>query len=145
MAGLLQALEHSHREGQGEGGLGCCQEHADRNERERDTSAQQLNWDFGNISFKEGESVDKFGIRIANLSNNLCYLGDNITDAEVIKKLLVVVPDRLNQATVSLDMFLDLNNVTVEDMIGRPCVFEERTKPKHITDATGHLMLCEDD
>ena len=111
----------------------------------REASAQQVRRDFGNITFKEGESVDEFGIRITNLANNLRSLGDNITDVEVVKKLLQVVPDQLNQATVSLEMFLDLNNITVGEVIGRLCVFEERTKPKQVTNAMGRLMLYEED
>ena len=102
------------------------------------------NWrEFGNLSFKEGESVNEFGIRITALATNLRSLGDNITDAEVVKKLLQVVPKRLNQATVSLEMFLDLNKVTIEEVVGRLCVFEEGAKAKEVTDAMGHLMLCE--
>ena len=111
----------------------------------REASAQQVRRDFGNITFKEGESVDEFGIRITNLANNLRSLGDNITDAEVVKKLLQVVPDRLNQAVVSLEMFLDLNNVMVEKVTRRLRIFEEHTKPKHITDAMGPLMLYKED
>ena len=114
-------------------------------ERAREASAQQLRRDFGNITFKEGESVDEFGIRIINLANNLRSLGDNITDAEVVKKLLQVVPERLNQAAVSLEMFLDLNKVTIEEVVGRLRVFEECTKPKQVTDTMGRLMLCEED
>ena len=57
-------------------------------ERERDASAQQLHREFRNLSFKEGESVNEFGIRITTLATNLRSLGDNITDAEVVKKLL---------------------------------------------------------
>jgi hypothetical protein len=40
------------------------------------------------------------------------------------------VHDRLNQVAVSLKMFFDLNNVIVEEVIWRLCIFEERTKPK---------------
>ena len=96
----------------------------------RDASAQQLHREFGNLSFKEGESVNEFSIHITALATNLRSLGDNITDAEVVKKLLQVVPERLNQAAVSLEMFLDLNKVTIEEVVGRLRVFEERTKPK---------------
>ena len=39
-------------------------------------------------------------------------------------------------------MFLDLNNIMVEEVIGRLHVFEERTKPKQMTDAMRCLMLC---
>ena len=85
------------------------------------------------------------GIHITTLTTNLRTLGDNITDAGVVKKLLQVVPERLTQAAVSLVMFLDLNKVTIEEVIGRLRVFEERAKPAQITDAMGRLMLCEED
>ena len=41
-------------------------------------------------------------------------------------------------------MFLDLNKVSIEEVIGRLRVFEERSKPKEVMDAMGRLMLCED-
>jgi hypothetical protein len=110
-----------------------------------DASAQQLCWDFANLTFKEGESVTDFGVRITALATNLRTLGDNITDTEVVKKLLQVVPRSLNQAAVSIEMFMDLNKTTIKDVIGRLRVFEERDKPPHIIDAMGHLMLCEGD
>ena len=114
-------------------------------ERARDASVQQRRREFGNLSFKEGESVNEFGIRITALATNLRPLGDNITDVEVVKKLLHVVPERLNQAAISLEMFLDLNKVTIEEVVGRLRVFEERAKPKEVTNAMGRLMLCEED
>jgi len=52
------------------------------------------------------------------------------------------VPENLNQAAVSIEMFMDLNKAKVEDVIGRLRVFEERGKPKQITDAMMCLMLC---
>lgn len=79
------------------------------------------------------------------LATNLRTLGDHILEAEVVKKLLQVVPEKLNQAAVSIEMFMDLKVAKVEDVIGRLRVFEERTKPKQITDAMGRLMLCEED
>jgi hypothetical protein len=114
-------------------------------ERTRDASTQQLRREIGILSFKEGESVTEFGIRITTLATNVCTLGDNITDAEVVKKLLRVVPEWLAQAVVSLEMFLDLNKVKIEEVIGRLRVFEERANPAQIMDAMGRLMLCEED
>jgi hypothetical protein len=106
-------------------------------DRARDASAQQLRREFGMLAFKEGESVTEFGIRITTLATNLHTLGDNISDAEVVKKMLQVVPERLSQAAVSLEMFLDLNKTSIEEVIGRLRVFEERSKPKEVTDAMG--------
>ena len=48
----------------------------------------QLRQEFGAISFNEGETVNEFGVRITALATNLRSLGDNITDSEVVKKLL---------------------------------------------------------
>jgi hypothetical protein len=97
-------------------------------ERAHDVSAQQLHRDFANLTFKEGESVTDFGVRITALTTNLRTLGDNITDTEVVKKLLQVIPRSLNQAAVSIEMFVDLNKATIEDVIGRLRMFEERNK-----------------
>jgi len=66
-------------------------------ERARDASAQQLRREFNSISFKEGETVSEFGLRIDTLATNLRTLGDEITDSEVVKKLLQVIPESLNQ------------------------------------------------
>jgi hypothetical protein len=125
--------------------VGCLKVLRIGDDRVRDASAQQLRRKFGALVFKEGETVSEFGIRISTLATNLRVLGDNITDAEVVKKLLQAVPDRLSQAVISLEMFLDLNKVSIEEVIGRLRVFEERAKPQEITDAMGRLMLCEED
>jgi hypothetical protein len=114
-------------------------------ERTRDATVQQLRRNFANLTFKEGESITDFGVRITALATNLRTLSDNISDIEVVKKLLQVVPKSLNQAAVSIEMFVNLNKATIEDVIGRLRVFEERAKPTQITDAMGCLMLCEED
>lgn len=46
--------------------------------------------------FKPSESVYDFAVRLTTLAYNLRMLGDSITDAELIKKLLQVVSERLN-------------------------------------------------
>ena len=57
-------------------------------ERARDASAQQLRREFGALSFKQGETVNEFGVRITTLAANLRSHSDNITDSKVVKKLL---------------------------------------------------------
>ena len=138
-------LEHAGQQGHGEAGLGCGQASADRRRARATPARSKLRWEFGALSFKEGETVSDFGVRISTLAANLRSLGDNIQDAEVVQKLLQVVPEKLTQAVVSLEMFLDLNRVSIEEVIGRLRVFEERLKPKEVTDSLGRLMLCEED
>ncbi|XP_066320732.1 uncharacterized protein [Miscanthus floridulus] len=114
-------------------------------ERARDASAHQLCRDFGNLSFKEGETVNDFGVRITTIATNLCTLGDNISESEVVKKMLQVVPEKLSQAAVSIEMFCDLNSISIEDVIDRLQVFKDRGKQKSVTDAMGRLLLTEED
>jgi hypothetical protein len=44
---------------------------------------------------KEVENAENFMNRITGLTAELCLLSDNITDAEVVRKMLQVVPDHL--------------------------------------------------
>jgi hypothetical protein len=64
-------------------------------ERVRESKVQLLRRDFAAIAWKEGESVEDFSIRITGLANNLCTLGDDISDAIVVHKMLDVVPEHL--------------------------------------------------
>jgi hypothetical protein len=53
--------------------------------------------EFENIEFKEGESVEDFGMRITNLVANIKSLGEPLEDTRVVKKFLRVVPPQFNQ------------------------------------------------
>jgi hypothetical protein len=55
---------------------------------------QQLRREFAEIEFKDGEFVDEFSLRITTL-------GDYVCEAEVVKKLLQVVPEYLELAAVT--------------------------------------------
>ena len=102
--------------------------------------------EFENIQFKEGESVDDFGMRITNLVGNLKTLGETISDERIVKKFLRVVPPRFTQIVVSIEMFVDLKKLTVEELVGRLRAAEERLddNSEQITDKMGRLMLAED-
>ena len=65
-------------------------------QRVRDANAKQLLKEFNDIAFKAGESVDDFSLRIVGLANQVRILGWNLTDAEVVTKMLEVVPDHLS-------------------------------------------------
>jgi len=60
----------------------------------------------------------------------------------VEKLLQVVLPDKLSQAAIALEMLLDLNTTPVEEVIGRLRVFEQRIQPevKQITESLGCLF-----
>ncbi|CAN6223135.1 unnamed protein product [Urochloa humidicola] len=66
-------------------------------QRVREANARELLKNFTDISFKEGESVDDFSLRITGLANNIRILSGDVIDTEVMKKMLQVVPEHLEQ------------------------------------------------
>jgi hypothetical protein len=52
--------------------------------------------EFENITFKEGELIDEFDMRIESLAENLRALDETITDARVAKKMLRVLPKKFS-------------------------------------------------
>jgi hypothetical protein len=102
--------------------------------------------EFADIEFKDGESVDEFSLRSTTLADNLQMLGDSVRESEVVKKLLQVVPEYLEQAEVTCEMILDLNATSVEEVTSCLHVFEcRRNNNNSHTDAMGWLMLMEDE
>ena len=116
-------------------------------DRVKEVNAQKLMEDFENIKFKEGESIEDFGMRITNLVGELRILGETVDDSRVIKKFLRVVPPRLAPIVVSIEMFLNLKEITVDELIGRLRAAEDRLNEKveQVTDKAGRLLLAEEE
>ena len=103
--------------------------------------------EFKNIAFKEGESIDEFGMRISNLATELKTMGEIVEDSHVIKKFMRMVPSRFSPVVVSIKMFCDMKKMTVEELVGRLRAVEERLNDKveHTVNKMGRLMLGEED
>jgi len=116
-------------------------------DRVKEISVQKLLREFENIEFKEGEAVEDFGMRITNLVATLKSLGENIDDSRVVKKFLRVLPSRFNQVVVSIEMFCDMKELSVEELVGRLRAAEDRIGDKvdQLADKTGKLLLTEEE
>jgi hypothetical protein len=86
--------------------------------RMRDANAEQLRKDFNNIRFKDGESVDNFSMHLTGLANNIAVLGGKISEPEIVKKMLHATPKPLEQVAVSIETLLDLDRISIEEVIG---------------------------
>lgn len=89
-------------------------------------------------------------MRIGVLANNLRTLGDNITEAEVVQKLLQVVPEHLQQIAISIETLLDVNELSLEEVTGRLRSVEQRKQRKTAAassrvDANGRLLFTEEE
>ena len=69
--------------------------------RVQEAKAQHLLKQFENMAFKDGESMEDFAVRIGSFAAELRELGEAMQDERVVKKMLRVVPARLNQIACS--------------------------------------------
>ena len=116
-------------------------------DRMKDASIQRLMKQFDNLTFRDGESIGDFAMRINGLITSLRELGEKLEDSRVVKKMLRVVPRRLKQCAVAIEMFGDLNNMSIEELVGRLQVAEdanaEEQEAVHGGNA-GQLLLTEE-
>ena len=115
--------------------------------RMQEANAQKLLNQFETIAFKDGESVDDFAVRITDLAANLRALGETINESRVVKKFLRVVPKRYSQIVVSIEMFLDINVLSVEELVRRLRAVEDHFNDdvEQVVDKVGRLILAEED
>ena len=95
-------------------------------ERVRESKAQTLRLQYEEIRFKAGEQVDDFAMRLQGLVNELETLGDPINDKRVLLKFLRVVPKQYKQLAWSIESLVDLSTMSIEELVGRLKVIEER-------------------
>jgi len=116
-------------------------------DRMKDASIQRLMKQFDNLTFRDGESISDFAMRINGLITSLRELGEKLEDSRVVKKMLRVIPRRLKQCAVAIEMFGDLNNMSIEELVGRLQVVEdadaEEQEAVHGGNA-GQLLLTEE-
>jgi hypothetical protein len=85
----------------------------------KDASIQRLMKQFKSMAFHDGESVVNFAMRINRLVTSLRELGEEMPDNRVVKKLLHVVPKKLHQVALAVDMFGNLNTMSMKELVGR--------------------------
>nr|GEX04463.1 zinc finger, CCHC-type [Tanacetum cinerariifolium] len=79
---------------------------------------------------KEDETIDAFTTKLTTLVNKEASLGRTMEDETLVRKLLNVVPDRYLQMVASIEQYSDLDEMTLEEAIGRLKTYEERIKYK---------------
>jgi hypothetical protein len=63
-----------------------------------------------------------------SLLASLRELSEGIEDSRVVRKILCVIPKKLRQVGVAIEMLTDLDTMTMEQLIGRLRVVEVATE-----------------
>ncbi|XP_078446878.1 uncharacterized protein LOC144715771 [Wolffia australiana] len=113
-------------------------------DRVRKTSAQNLRRQFDLATFKEGESVEDYALRLNSMAVTLTTLGDKIEERQVVEKIIRSVPNVSGRSwSPSL---VDVSTLTVADLTGRlkaaEDAFEETPSSMH---HEGKLYLTEEE
>jgi hypothetical protein len=111
----------------------------------KEANAEQLRREFDDLIFTPGETVEDFSLRLTIVASQLRVLGDDVSDKEVIKKLLHVVPDNLEQVVISIETLLDLDSLSIEEAVGHLRAVEQRKKPPPAKESGGRLLLTEEE
>nr|GEW23380.1 zinc finger, CCHC-type [Tanacetum cinerariifolium] len=77
---------------------------------------------------KEDETIDIFTTKLRTLVNKAASLGHTMEDETLVRKLLNAVPDRYLQIVASIEQYSDLDEMTLEEVVGRLKTYEERIK-----------------
>jgi hypothetical protein len=114
----------------------------------KEANAERLQQEFAKIMFKPGEGVEDFSLHISTLANELHILSDDITDEEVVKKMLHYVSEKLEQVAISMKTLLDLNTLSIEEATCHLRAVEQRRKHRSTSpaaDASARLLLTEEE
>nr|GEU90496.1 zinc finger, CCHC-type [Tanacetum cinerariifolium] len=99
-------------------------------ERVQQARLQTLKSEFELLHIKVDETIDTFTTKQTTLVNKAASLGHTMEYETLVRKLLNVVPDRYMQIVASIEQYSDLDEMTLEEAIGRLKTYEEMIKYK---------------
>jgi hypothetical protein len=114
-------------------------------DRVKEANMEHMCHNLADIKFKPGESVEDFSIN--SIANEMRALGEEITDKEVVKKMLHSILEKLEQVTISMETLLNLNMLSIEEATGHLRAVEQRKKSSSssVMDDSGRMLLIEEE
>jgi hypothetical protein len=94
-------------------------------ERVKAANVQCLTKEFELLSFRDGETVAEFALRVDRLNARLIDHGEVLGDSRVVRKVLRVVPRKLKQVAVSIEIHGNLNTMKLNELVGQLQVAED--------------------
>lgn len=88
-------------------------------DRARKSTLQRLRREWEQLSFRSGETIDDFTLRLTGMMSSLSIHGETIDEQRAVEKLLRVVPSRYTQLALSIETLLDTAELSIEEVVGR--------------------------
>ena len=114
-------------------------------ERVQEARAQTRCREFGDLKFKDGESIEEFAMRLTAIVNDLDLLGDPVTEYKAVLKFLRAVPKRYKPMAMAIRSLCDLKVMTIEELSGRLVAVEDDFEVDDVPLAGGRLLLTEEE
>jgi hypothetical protein len=84
----------------------------------REVTAQTLRTQYKTIKIRDDEAIEDFTLRFTGVLQRLADLGDPEPNEKAIKKFLHAVRPRYKQLVVSMEAFVELSKLSVEEVAG---------------------------
>jgi hypothetical protein len=110
--------------------------------RVREAHLQTLTKSYEDLKMEESETVDQFASRFVTLINAIRGYGERLDEVKNVRRFLRAAPGRYMQIVTSIEQCIDLNTLTVDDLVGRFKAHDERVRLTFCDlDQSEHLML----
>ena len=110
-------------------------------ERDNEVKVRTLRTHFEAIRIKDGESVDDFAKKLTSVVAIIRSLEEKVEEIYVVKKFLRALPQKYMQIVTEIEQFGDLKNMTIEEVVSRLKVHEERLRGYDEREEDKHLLL----
>ncbi|KAK1696947.1 hypothetical protein QYE76_013644 [Lolium multiflorum] len=110
--------------------------------RVREAHLQSLTKSYEDLKMEESETVDQFAARFVTLINAIRGYGQRLDEVKNVRRFLRAAPARYMQIVTSIEQCIDLNTLTVDDLVGRFKAHDERIRLSFDDpEQSEHLML----
>ena len=109
--------------------------------RVKQANLQTLLRNYETLVMGDDESVDAFASRVATLVYRIRALGENLTEASVVRRFLRAAPPRYLQIVTAIEQCVDLVTLSIDDLVGRYKAHDERMRYSLGDGRNGELVM----
>jgi hypothetical protein len=105
------------------------------------TKASTIEREFDWLNFHDNESVDDFGTLISRMTNQLAILSIEDKTEEIMRRFFQASPPKFEQITTSIKTLLDLEMITIDELIGQLKPLEEHINRNRLDQIENELVM----